>query len=107
MTDREKQIEEMASDLEREIPEIYAPELMSYARRLYDLGYRKTFTSSLATDEQKAIMSAEVKQSRKETAREILQSLVGHTFSDDGWTWTVSKDDMNFLAEKYGIEVEE
>lgn len=43
----------------------------------------------------------------KETAREILSELVGHTFEDDGWTWTISQKDIQWLAQKYGIEVEE
>lgn len=70
-------------------------------------------TISVEVDTEEAIkiiseqIEFQINDIRKETAREILQSLVGHTFSDDGWTWTVSKDDIKFFAEKYGVEVEE
>jgi hypothetical protein len=43
---------------------------------------------------------------RKETAREIIQLLDGHQFEDDGWTWSVSKRDLKFIAKKYGVEIE-
>lgn len=47
-------------------------------------------------------------KARKEMAKEILKELMGHTFENDGWTWTiVSKDDILWLAEKYGVKVEE
>ena len=52
-------------------------------------------------------LKEELSQARKETAKEILQELVGHTFEDDGWTWTVSKEYIQWLAEKYDVEVEE
>jgi hypothetical protein len=43
----------------------------------------------------------------KETAEKIFEELVGHTFEDDGWTWTVSKEDIQWLAEKYKVEIKE
>lgn len=42
---------------------------------------------------------------RKETAKEILQDLIGHTFENDGWTWMITKEDVQFLAEKFGVEI--
>lgn len=47
------------------------------------------------------------KSERKETAEKILNELVGHTFEDDGWTWTVSKEDIQWLADKYGIKIKD
>lgn len=43
----------------------------------------------------------------KETAEKILNDLVGHTFEDDGWTWTVSKEDIQWLADEYKVEIKE
>lgn len=43
----------------------------------------------------------------KETAEKILKELVGHTFEDDGWTWTVSKEDIQWLADKHKVEINE
>lgn len=43
----------------------------------------------------------------KETAEKILNDLVGHTFEDDGWTWTVSKEDIQWLADKHKVEIKE
>lgn len=42
-----------------------------------------------------------------ETAEKILNELVGHTFEDDGWTWTVSKEDIQWIADKQGVEIKE
>ena len=44
---------------------------------------------------------------RKETVEKILNDLVGHTFEDDGWTWTVSKEDIQWLADEYKVEIKE
>jgi hypothetical protein len=52
-------------------------------------------------------LSQELVNSRKETAEKIFEELVGHTFEDDGWTWTVSKEDIQWLAEKYKVEIKE
>ena len=44
---------------------------------------------------------------RKETAREILQMLVGHEMRDKGahMSWVIVKQDVTFIAEKYGIDL--
>lgn len=44
---------------------------------------------------------------RKETAREILQMLIGHEMRDKGahMAWVIVKQDVEFIAEKYGIEL--
>ena len=47
------------------------------------------------------------KEARKETAEKILNELVGHTFEDDGWTWTVSKEDIQWLADKHKVKIKE
>lgn len=43
----------------------------------------------------------------KETAEKILNELVGHTLEDDGWHWTISKGDIQWLADKYKVEIKE
>ena len=44
---------------------------------------------------------------RKETAREILQMLVGHEIRDKEahMSWVIVKQDVTFIAEKYGIDL--
>lgn len=44
---------------------------------------------------------------RKETAREILKMLVGHEMRDKGahMAWVIVKQDVTFIAEKYGIDL--
>lgn len=44
---------------------------------------------------------------RKETAKEILQMLVGHEMRDKGahMSWVIVKQDVTFIAEKYGIDL--
>ena len=44
---------------------------------------------------------------RKETAREILQMLIGHEMRDKGahMSWVIVKQDVTFIAEKYGIDL--
>lgn len=44
---------------------------------------------------------------RKDTAREILQMLIGHEMRDKGahMAWVIVKQDVAFIAEKYGIEL--
>ncbi len=44
---------------------------------------------------------------RKETAREILVELIGHTFECEGWSYRVDVEDVKWLADKYGIEIGE
>lgn len=44
---------------------------------------------------------------RKETAREILKMLIGHEMRDKGahMAWVIVKQDVAFIAEKYGIDL--
>ena len=94
--DREKEIEEIEKIIE---DNAYTYDYIwtvfgtsSAAEKLIDAGYRKA------------------DEVRKETAKEILQMLVGRTLVNkevDGyWFWTITADDVRFIAEKYGVEVE-
>lgn len=44
---------------------------------------------------------------RKETAKDILRMLIGHEMRDNGahMAWVIVKQDVAFIAEKYGIEL--
>lgn len=46
---------------------------------------------------------------RKETAKEIIKMLVGHKMCDKGahMSWVIVKQDVLFIAEKYGVDLEE
>lgn len=93
------------------------------ATAIYNAGYRKIPEDSVVmtreyynemVDDVKVskeklahIIDSTKAKTRKETAREILKDLVGHTMEDDGWSWTVNKEDIQWLAEKYDVEVEE
>lgn len=43
---------------------------------------------------------------RKETAKEIFQKLIGYTIEEDGWTWCISKENIEEIIKQYGVEVE-
>lgn len=45
-------------------------------------------------------------EAKKETAKEILEMLIGHKMAREDWTWVVSWEDVAFVAEKYGVEWE-
>lgn len=90
--------------------------MVRIASGLYEQGYRKLPKDSvvLTTEELKDMVKARTKcvenaiiRTRKETAEKILNDLVGHTFEDDGWTWTVSKEDIQWLADEYKVEIKE
>lgn len=46
---------------------------------------------------------------RKETAREILRMLIGHEMRDKiaHMSWVITKQDLLFVSEKYGIDLED
>ena len=73
-----------------------------YAEALYNAGYRKTFTSELASDRQKAFKEG-YEKSRKETAREILLPI----YELCKVRGTITFDDLYFLYKREGVEVEE
>lgn len=121
MTDKEM-IEEMAEIIYENRPnkDIWIEDATEIAKVLLSAGYRKVPEGSVVlTKEEHMQMIKDCIESNKitsqtyyergskETAKEILEKLVGHTFEDDGWTWTVSKEDIQWLANKYGVEVEE
>lgn len=144
MTDKEKQIEEIANAIcsyckgmteeECERGKECCEWRLHEARSYYEQGYRKIPEGSVVlskeeydelkgraeevfnemTERMKAEIKIEkkmgnrkVEQSRKETAREIIIALVGHTLTEDGWSWTISIEDVKWLTEKYGIEIKE
>ena len=82
------------------------------SERLYNAGYRKTFTSDLASDTQKALKE-EYEKVRKETAKEILNDLYFNLQSSVKGNVCKSNDCYNVIgwikeiAKEYGVEVEE
>lgn len=81
------------------------------ATNFYNAGYRKipeggAILSKEENEKWVEWLEMNIKKARKEMAREIIQLLDGHQFEDDGWTWSVSKRDLKFIAKKYGVEIE-
>ena len=94
------------------------------AEALYNAGYRKTFTSDLASDTQKAFKEG-YEKARKETAKEIFQKVVNICRKEEDFQdGTVNtqleplyfgimngcafiRGEVKELAEQYGVEVEE
>ena len=94
------------------------------AEALYNAGYRKTFTSDLASDTQKAFKEG-YEKARKETAKEIFQKVVNICRKEEDFQdGTVNtqleplyfgimngcafiRGEIKELAEQYGVEVEE
>lgn len=95
-----------------------------HAEALYNAGYRKTFTSDLASDTQKAFKEG-YEKARKETAKEIFQKVVNICRKEEDFQdGTVNtqleplyfgimngcafiRGEVKELAEQYGVEVEE
>ena len=95
-----------------------------HAEKLYNIGYRKTFTSDLASDTQKAFKEG-YEKARKETAKEIFQKVVNICRKEEDFQdGTVNtqleplyfgimngcafiRGEVKELAEQYGVEVEE
>lgn len=94
------------------------------AEALYNAGYRKTFTSDIASDTQKAFKEG-YEKARKETAKEIFQKVVNICIKEEDFQdGTVNtqleplyfgimngcafiRGEVKKLAEQYGVEVEE
>ena len=94
------------------------------AEALYNAGYRKTFTSDIASDKQKAFKEG-YEKARKETAKEIFQKVVNICRKEEDFQdGTVNtqleplyfgimngcafiRGEVKELAEQYGVEVEE
>lgn len=92
------------------------------AEKLYNAGYRKTFTSDLASDTQKAFKEG-YEKARKETAKEIFQKVVNICRKEEDFQdGTVNtqleplyfgimngcafiRGEVKELAEQYGVEV--
>ena len=87
MTDKEKQIEEMAKILDNQLCGNYE----DAATALYEAGYRKIDIKCFADD-----LAAIKEEVRKETAKEIYEQLQGHG------TTLVKK----WIKEKYSVEVD-
>lgn len=87
-------------------------QVYAYAQRAVEQGYRKTFTSDLASDTQKAFKEG-YEKARKETAKEILNDLYFNLQSSVKCNLAKSNDYYNVtgwiqeLAKEYGVEVEE
>ena len=95
-----------------------------HAEKLYNAGYRKTFTSDLASDTQKAFKEG-YEKARKETAKDIFQKVVNICRKEEDFQdGTVNtqleplyfgimngcafiRGEVKELAEQYGVEVEE
>lgn len=95
-----------------------------HAEKLYNAGYRKTFTSDLASDTQKAFKEG-YEKARKETAKEIFQKVVNICRKEEDFQdGTVNtqleplyfgimngcafiRGEVKELAEQYGVEVKE
>lgn len=95
-----------------------------HAEALYEAGYRKTFTSDLASDTQKAFKEG-YEKARKETAKEIFQKVVNICRKEEDFQdGTVNtqleplyfgimngcafiRGEVKELAKQYGVEVEE
>lgn len=88
--DSDEFVELDCSDVDNIADEVY--------EALYNAGYRKTFTSDLASDTQKAFKEGYDKV-RKETAKEILQAVDRESNEQ-----TISI--TNHLRKKYGVEVQ-
>ena len=94
------------------------------AEALYNAGYRKTFTSDIASDTQKAFKEG-YEKARKETAKEIFQKVVNICIKEEDFqdgTVNTQLEPLYFgimngcafirgkvkeLAKQYGVEVEE
>ena len=94
------------------------------AEKIYNVGYRKTFTSDIASDTQKAFKEG-YEKARKETAKRIFQKVVNICRKEEDFQdGTVNtqletlyfgimngcafiRNEVKELAKQYGVEVEE
>ena len=120
---KQEQIEEMAKIVD-EMYNVYTTTADDIADGLYNAGYRKTFTSDIASDTQKAFKEG-YEKARKETAKEIFQKVVNICRKEEDFQdGTVNtqleplyfgimngcefiRGEVKELAKQYGVEVEE
>ena len=105
---KQEQIYEMAKIVD-EMYNVYTTTADDIAEGLYNAGYRKTFTSDLASDTQKAFKEG-YEKARKETAKEIMQCLYDKCYEIQNLRECVAHItplDILQLAKHYGVEVEE
>ena len=97
---------------------------LSPAVKIYEAGYRKTFTSDIASDTQKAFKEG-YEKARKETAKRIFQKVVNICIKEEDFqdgTVNTQLEPLYFgimngcafirneekeIAKQYGVEVEE
>ena len=127
MKDKEKQIEEMGKVMPEKIKDpldnsryiIFGKSLRrEIARIYYNAGYRKVL---LDTEDGKMVdcvqyapwklikgyTEREVNKARKETAKEIFQDLYHDALLNTGETVELTKLEIETLAKRYGVEVED
>ena len=120
---KQEQIEEMAKIVD-EMYNVYTTTADDIAEGIYNAGYRKTFTSDLASDTQKAFKEG-YEKARKETAKKIFQKVVNICRKEEDFQdGTVNtqleplyfgimngcafiRGEVKELAKQYGVEVEE
>lgn len=120
---RQEQIEEMAKIVD-EMYNVYTTTADDIADGLYNAGYRKTFTSDIASDTQKAFKEG-YEKARKETAKRIFQKVVNICRKEEDFQdGTVNtqleplyfgimngcafiRNEVKKLAKQYGAEVKE
>lgn len=127
---RQQQIEEIKNIVLKESEKFYrlkCDEACAYceASALYNAGYRKTFTSEIASKTQKAFKEGYEKgceactqswnngyndgyeSGKEDTAKEILQGLYNEAISNVSETVELSTFQIEKLADKFGVGVEE
>lgn len=120
---RQEQIEEMAKIVD-EMYNVYTTTADDIAEGIYNAGYRKTFTSDIASDTQKAFKEG-YEKARKETAKKIFQKVVNICIKEEDFQdGTVNtqleplyfgimhgcafiRGEVKKLAKQYGVEIEE
>ena len=123
MKDNEKQIEEMASDMDYGCTkrDLYPDDAKEIAKALYLLGYRKLPEDSVVLSRAKYEMLVacssyegvigklkdEYIRGSKETAEKIFNSIFKLESYDDGWNELYYKDHIIQLAKQFGVEIKE
>ena len=82
---REQQIEEMANLMAEEMLKHFGLRYKNFAEKLYEAGYRKTFTSDLASDTQKAFAKQTVKDFAEELKKKMRAYMIASGASARPW----------------------
>lgn len=98
---KEQQIEEIANLMADTMAKNFGLRYKDFAEKIYDLGYRKTFTSDLASDTQKAFKEGYEKAKEEQTMIYLnfppIEKIQGYkTYGNKHlkfWRNTVTKDD--------------